>query len=84
MSARSWSQVAGANTDIRLAIAGLNGRGKELAAQFPQIPGVRVVAFCDCDTAILDHFPKTVSVNLTGRAKPLDVRPAVTFHTSGK
>jgi len=36
------------------------------------------------DTAILDHFPKTVSVNLTGRAKPLDVRPAVTFHTSGK
>src|SRR5690349_18835276 len=54
-SARSWSQVAGANGDIRLAIAGLNGRGKELAAQFPQIPGVRVVAFCDCDTAVLDR-----------------------------
>src|SRR6188472_2307184 len=54
-SARSWSQVAGANGDIRLAIAGLNGRGKELAAQFPQIPGVRIVALCDCDTAVLDR-----------------------------
>jgi predicted dehydrogenase len=54
-SARSWSQVAGANSDIRLAIAGLNGRGKELAAGFLQIPGVRVVALCDCDTAVLDR-----------------------------
>src|SRR5262245_1507059 len=54
-SARSWSQVVGANNDIRVAIVGLNGRGKELAAQFPQIPGVRVVALCDCDTAILDR-----------------------------
>lgn len=54
-SARSWSQVAGANNTIRLAIAGLNGRGKELAAVFPQIPGVQVVALCDVDTAILDR-----------------------------
>ena len=54
-SARSWSQVAGANSIIRLAIAGLNGRGKELAIAFPQIPGVRVVALCDCDTAVLDR-----------------------------
>jgi hypothetical protein len=38
-TARSWAQVAGANSDIRLAIAGMNGRGKELSAQFPQIPG---------------------------------------------
>ncbi len=54
-TARSWSQVAGANGDIRLAIAGMNGRGKELAIAFPQIPGVRVVALCDCDTAVLDR-----------------------------
>jgi predicted dehydrogenase len=54
-SARSWSQVAGANNTIRLAIAGLNGRGKELAAAFPQIPGVQVVALCDVDTALLDR-----------------------------
>ncbi len=54
-TARSWSQVAGANGDIRLAIAGMNGRGKELAVQFPRIEGVRLVALCDCDTAVLDR-----------------------------
>ena len=54
-SARSWSQVAGANDDVRLAIAGLNGRGKELAVAFHAIPGVRLVALCDCDTAVLDR-----------------------------
>src|SRR6185369_4174788 len=54
-SARSWSQVRGANSDIRLAIAGLNGRGKELARDFRAIPGVRVVALCDVDTALLDR-----------------------------
>src|SRR4051794_18990210 len=54
-SARSWSQVSGANSDIRIAIAGLNGRGKELARDFRTIPGVRVVALCDVDTALLDR-----------------------------
>ena len=54
-TARSWAQVAGANGDIRLAIAGLNGRGKELAASFRRIPGVRLVALCDVDTAVLDR-----------------------------
>lgn len=29
-SARSWSQVAGANAGIRLAIAGMNGHSEEL------------------------------------------------------
>src|SRR5262245_12349223 len=54
-SARSWSQVVGANNTVRLAIAGLNGRGKELAAQLPQVPGVQIVALCDVDTAVLER-----------------------------
>lgn len=54
-SARSWAQVAGANGDIRLAIAGLNGRGKEFIRAFREIPGVRIVALCDADTAVLDR-----------------------------
>lgn len=54
-AAHSRSQVAGANGDIRLAIAGLNGRGKELAVAFRALPGVRVVALCDVDTAVLDR-----------------------------
>lgn len=36
----------------------------------------RLVAGVAGDTAILDYFPETVSVSLSGRAKPLDVRPA--------
>ncbi len=54
-TARSWSQVAGANNDIRLAIAGLNGRGKEFIRAFREIPGVRLAALCDADTAVLDR-----------------------------
>ena len=37
----------------------------------------RLVANMAGDTAILDHFPSTVSVSLSGRAKPLEIRPAV-------
>jgi predicted dehydrogenase len=54
-SARSWSQVAGANGDIRIAVAGLNSRGRGIARDFRAMRGVRVVTLCDVDTAILDR-----------------------------
>src|SRR3954463_6134107 len=54
-TARSWSQVPGANNDIRLAIAGLNGRGKEFIRALREVRGVRIVALCDADTAVLDR-----------------------------
>jgi len=54
-SARSWSQVSGANGDIRVAVAGLNSRGRGIAKDFRAMKGVRVVALCDVDTAILDR-----------------------------
>ena len=55
ISARSWSQVAGANGDVRLAIVGLNGRGRELSVMFRAMLGVRLVALCDVDSAVLDR-----------------------------
>lgn len=55
LTARSWSQVVGANGDIRVAVAGLNNRGKGIAADFRAMPGVRVVALCDVDSAVLDR-----------------------------
>ena len=55
LPARSWSQVAGANGDIRVAIVGLNGRGKEIARDYRAMKGVRVVALCDVDSAVLDR-----------------------------
>ena len=52
-TARSWAQVGGANGDIRVAVIGLNGRGKNHLSSLSKIPGVRVVALCDADTAVL-------------------------------
>lgn len=52
-SARSWSQVAGANGDLRVAVVGLNGRGKSHLASLAKVSGVRVVALCDVDSAVL-------------------------------
>lgn len=37
----------------------------------------RLVADVAGDTAILDYFPSPVSVSLSGRAKPLEIRPAI-------
>jgi len=60
LSARSWAQVAGANSDVRLAVTGLNSRGKSLLNEIRKLPGVRVVALCDVDTAVLEPTAKTL------------------------
>ena len=54
LPARSWSQIIGANSDIRVAVIGLNGRGKNHVASLAAIKGVRIVALCDPDTAVLE------------------------------
>ena len=46
--------VLGANSDIRLAVVGLNGRGKTHIEEFQKVPGVRLVALCDPDRNVLD------------------------------
>lgn len=66
LSPRSWAQVPGANGDIRVAVVGLNGRGKNHLTSLSRIPGVRVVALCDVDTAVLE---KTKATEVAG-AKP--------------
>ncbi len=52
-TARSWAQVAGANGDVRVAVVGLNGRGRAHLGSLSRISGVRVVALCDADSAVL-------------------------------
>ena len=54
LPARSWGQVLGANDDLRVAVIGLNGRGQNHLSEPAKIQGVRVVALCDPDTAVLD------------------------------
>lgn len=60
LSARSWGQVAGSNTDLRMAVIGLNGRGKSHLNSISQIKGVRLVAICDVDTAVIARTKKAL------------------------
>jgi len=63
------SRILGANDDVRVGIIGLGIKGTQHVGQFKKVPGVRVVAICDPDTARIDsnlekHFktgekPKT-------------------------
>ena len=60
-TARSRAQIAGANTDIRVAVIGFGGRGGSHIGAFSGMPGVRLVALCDVDQKVLDGEVKKVS-----------------------
>jgi predicted dehydrogenase len=55
-----WLQAVGANDDIRVGIVGIGsrvkigGKGRQEIKEFSKIPGVRIVALCDVDSANLD------------------------------
>lgn len=60
-SARSWAQVTGSNGDVRVAVVGLNGRGRDHLRSLRAVPGVRIVAICDVDTAVLDRVAEALA-----------------------
>ena len=70
LSPRSWSQVASANDDIRVAVVGINGRGGSHISAFQKMKGVRLVALCDVDTNVLARRAQ----NLEGVQKVQDIR----------
>jgi predicted dehydrogenase len=74
LTARSWSQVAGANSDVRVAVIGLNGRGKNHLTSLRAIPGVRIAAICDVDTAVLDRTAAELAKNGVTPEKFTDLR----------
>jgi predicted dehydrogenase len=68
---KSSGRVIGANDTVRVAVAGLNGRGKEHVQQFAHMPGVEIAYLVDPDTRTFgprlkqlgkqgDHAPSTV------------------------
>jgi predicted dehydrogenase len=61
LPAKSWGQIMGSNDDLRVGVIGLNGRGKNHLSSLARITGVRVVAICDADTAVLDKVKPTVN-----------------------
>jgi predicted dehydrogenase len=78
LSARSWGQVAGANGDVRVAVVGLNGRGKNHLTSLRRVPGVRIVAICDVDTAVLDQTAADLAKEGITPEKFTDVRALLT------
>ena len=54
LPARIYSQAPGANGDIRVAVIGFNGRGGDHIGNYLKLKGVRLVALCDVDTAVLE------------------------------
>lgn len=59
--ALSSARILGANDDIRIGVIGIGsfvkigGKGRGDIRDFRKIPGVRVVALCDCDRKHLDY-----------------------------
>lgn len=74
LTARSWAQVAGANGDVRVAVVGLNGRGREHLRQLRAVPGVRLAAICDVDTAVLERVAAALTKDGLTPEKFTDVR----------
>src|SRR5580658_346857 len=52
------SRVISANDDIRMAVVGFNGRGKDHIKGWQETKGVRLVALCDVDKSVLDREVK--------------------------
>ena len=57
-AALPFSNVRGANSDIRVAVVGIRGRGGSLVREFHDLDGVRVVALCDVDGSALEKRMK--------------------------
>jgi predicted dehydrogenase len=53
-----FSRARGANSDLRVGVAGIRGRGDGLANEFNDLKGVRLVALCDVDSGVLDKRVK--------------------------
>lgn len=73
-----FSKGSGPSGQLRVAVVGLGGintvggvggRGRQLIARFREVPGVKIVALCDVDKAILEH-----------EARQFKDRPAVATH----
>ncbi len=74
LSPRSWAQTAGANSEVRVAVIGLNGRGKDHLQSLRAVPGVRLVAICDVDTAVLERTAAALAKDGITPKKYTDLR----------
>jgi predicted dehydrogenase len=72
----AWAAPLGANDAVRVAVVGLGNPGKGLhhVEMFKAVPGVRVVALCDVDEAVLDKAVRGLASENIRVAAYVDVR----------
>jgi len=68
LAAGSKNTFASPNDTIRVAVAGLRGRGWAHVRAFADLPGVEVAALCDVDESVLNQRLKQFEE--TGRKRP--------------
>jgi predicted dehydrogenase len=59
---------------VRVAVVGLNGKGKDHVEAYRKLPGVRVVALCDVDSAVLDNIARSTEASAGPVQRFADVR----------
>jgi len=69
LPARTYSQAPGSNDDIRVGVVGFKGRGQSHISAYLGMKGVRIVALCDVDSAVLENGVKQL------QQKNLEVKP---------
>ncbi len=77
---RSSAKVIGANNRLRIAVAGLNGRGKSHIAGWLEQPNVEIAYLIDPDQTVLDRALQSLQGKIAGKytCKGLsDVRKAL-------
>ncbi|HEX9187082.1 MAG TPA: Gfo/Idh/MocA family oxidoreductase, partial [Vicinamibacteria bacterium] len=70
----AWAQPLGANDAVRVAVVGLHGKGAHHVEMLKAVPGVRIVALCDVDEAVLHKHAAELSAAKFPVAKYVDVR----------
>jgi predicted dehydrogenase len=78
-TARSWAQVPGANSDVRIATIGFNGRGGDHISGLSKLKGVRYTALCDADLNVLDKGASRLSKDGGQIEKFQDIRKLLDY-----
>jgi len=75
---KSSGKVLGANDTVRVALAGLNGRGGSHLGEYLKIPGVEIAYLVDPDTRTFAKKLKSLADSSRGEAKTVqDIRKAL-------
>ena len=71
---RSAARVIGANNRLRIAVAGLNGRGKSHISGWLEQPNVEIAYLIDPDQKVLDRSLKALAEKTGGKHATQGVR----------